>query len=293
MSDQPSPFAELPRRPAWVALAAPVGGYVVGGALALLAARVLESTIGMTAITAALVMLLVSLGAVAACLWIAARSGGAEAWSLGLDRLDLPSAAAWTGLIALPAVALAWAALAGTDATTAVNIPAPLQPAGPEAAFGVPGPPIGFDASVVVSLIAFCVAPAIATELALRGLALPALSASIGRGGAAVVTALLTPAPFALLASSEQGGPITGAALLAGLGISFVYLRTADLYPGIATLALGLGLAFGLSLGWSTAGVATVAVASSALAVGSARALVSAWPAAFEERRFGASPARP
>lgn len=285
-------YSELPRRPAWAALAGPIG-MLAGTVAAIFLGRLLEATVGPTAMVSGLVMLVVSGGAVATAIWIAGRTGGGEPWQLGLERLDLRSTFAWAALVTLPALALAWAALAGTDAAAAFDVPVQLLAPGPEAAFGVPRPDVGFNATVVAIALAVCVGPAVATELVLRGLAMPALTPSIGRVGAAVVAALLTPAPFALLADRDLGGPILAAALLAGLGNSLVYLRTADLYPGIAALALALGLALGASLGWSAAGVAALAISSSLLALGAARALVAGWPTAFEGRHWGASPTRP
>lgn len=122
--------------------------------------------------------------------------------------------------------------------------------------------------SAFASALGRVVIPAVLAEVVLRGFALHTLARWRGEPLALAVTAVLTIAPVAFALDNPRGaGALIPIALLLGVVLGLLYLRTGSLLPGSALSAAVMGAGLGAAFAWSPLGIALLSAGCCAAAL--------------------------
>lgn len=257
---------------AWPVWTVPVGLVAGGTAGQFLAALVLlplaAAGVGDGDITGA-TLLLASIAFGAALLGTIAltvrSTGRLSARSLGLETTPLLPALAWAALGGALIAAFVFFWSHAVDLSDLFAVPSEVDGRSSLAerlAVGGSLDRADADPNAFASALARVVVPAILAEVVLRGFALPALARWRGERLALAITAILTLAPVGFALGIGNGGDaLLPVALLLGLVLGLLYLRTRSLLPGIALSAAVLGAGLGEAFAWSAAGIALLATA--------------------------------
>lgn len=239
--------------PAWPRWTVPVVlvAVIVLGALTGVVAALAAAIAGADELTPATVLLANAL--LLAGTWLLLRAvARRDGIDLRPEHLGVRPVAPRMGLVVLAfglAVALVAAGLTGLLADLDLEHPEEL------------GPPIAvvqLDLGTVASVLGRAVLAGLATEVLLRGFALPALMGPLGRTGAILGVALLTALP----------GPVELAPATAAIGVALcvMYLESGSILPGVALSAGAQAYVLALSFGWSVPEAAGLAVPAALVA---------------------------
>jgi membrane protease YdiL (CAAX protease family) len=256
-------MSHAPRWPAW-AIPVVLVGLIATGLLTTLLAAVLGAALGSDEMTPALVLLaaLLNLAVTWLVLRLVARRGGIDLEPAHLGLRRVPPRIALVVLAFGLAAAILVAALSGLAGD-------PLQDAGHPEELGDEISVIVLDLGTAVSVLARAVIAAIAVEIVLRGFALPALSGAIGRNFAIGVVAVLSS-----LTGTVELAP---AAVVLGVVLCVMYLESGSIVPGIGLNAAVQAFVLGVTLDWSVAESAGLALAAGAAAIALVAGPIRSW----------------
>ena len=263
------PFAD--RVPAWPPLAGvfALGGALVVATLAPLVAAIPGAVAGLERTSPALALLaavLTAAGIVAVVCAIARLTRPVSGEQLGLRAPDDPPGALLMALAAaavLAVVASLWALLG--DLRASLDVPAELDTRTLTAQiYDLPlREAVPFGPGLLVSALASCVLPVVASEILLRGFAFPALWAWKGPVPAALVVSVL----FGGLTSLAGRPGLALLSILLGLALCALYVATGSLLPGIALASAASAVALGFACALAPAAVAGLAAGCALVSV--------------------------